>query len=197
MQFYLWLCILGGSYYGRIFSKYDDENLYFLVDVYDETHSNTKENESIWNGDAVQIAFDVLDTNSSSYDSDDYEICAALTEKGVKVWNHYSGSRNNSGARPPEWAEIVRNDENKTTRYLIKIPKSDITPFDTRRGSSISLDVALADSDLLEGRESAATICGTIISRKDTVPFIKWYLIGEQQPLTEGMDEIVKIFPLK
>lgn len=182
---------------GRVFSKYDENNLYFLVDVYDETHTNTKSDISIWDGDAVQIAFDILDTNSGAYDSDDYELCTALTSNGVKVWNHYAGDRNNTGARPSEWANVVRNDETKTTRYLIKIPKSDITPFETKAGNSISLDIALADSDLLENRESAATICGTIVSGKNTVPFIKWHLVGKQEALTVGMDEIEKIFPTK
>ena len=182
---------------GRVFSKYDDNNLYFLIDVYDETHSNTKDGVNIWDGDAVQIAFDVLDTNSGAYDGDDYEICAALTGSGVQVWNHFAGNRNNSGARPSEWAGIVRNNEQHTTRYLIKIPKSDITPFETRQGNSISLDIALADSDLLAGRESAASICGTITGRKDTIPFIKWYLIGTQEILKDGIEDVEKIFPIK
>ena len=182
---------------GRVFSKYDDDNLYFLIDVYDETHSNTKDGISIWDGDAVQIAFDVLDTDSGAYDSDDYELCAALTDKGVKVWTHFDGSRNNTGARPSEWAEIVRNDEQNTTRYVIKIPKSDMTPFDTKQGNSISLDIAIADSDLLAGRESAVSICGTITGRKDTKPFIKLYLVGEQEILTDGIEEIGALFPIK
>ena len=168
-----------------------------MVDVYDETHHNTKSDITIWDGDAVQIAFDVLDTNSGAYDGDDYELCTALTDKGVQVWNHHAGTRNNSGARPPEWASVIRNDENKTTRYLIKIPKTDITPFETKEGNSISLDIALADSDLLEGRESSASICGTITTGKNTVPFIKWHLVGLQKDLKEGMEEVEKIFPIK
>ena len=91
----------------------------------------------------------------------------------------------------------MRNDENKTTRYLIRIPKSDITPFDTKQGNSISLDIALADSDLLAGRESAASICGTITGRKDTKPFIKLYLIGAQEILTDGIEEMTALFPIK
>lgn len=182
---------------GRVFSKYDDNNLYFLIDVYDETHTNTKSDINIWDGDAVQIAFDVLDTNSGAYDGDDYELCAALTSDGIRVWNHHSGDRNNTGARPAEWASIIRDNENKTTRYLVKIPKSDITPFNPKFGNSISLDIAIADSDLLENRESSVTICGTIISGKNTVPFIKWHLVGEQATLTEGIEDIEKIFPTK
>ncbi|MEE1223962.1 MAG: sugar-binding protein, partial [Clostridia bacterium] len=42
----------------RMFSKYDDKYIYFMLDVYDETHSNTMENEAIWNGDCAQIAID-------------------------------------------------------------------------------------------------------------------------------------------
>lgn len=179
----------------RVFSKWDAENLYFLVDVYDETHSNMQTGSMIWDGDAVQIALDVLDTDSpEGYDGDDYEIAAALTTAGKELWCHFDGDRNNVGQRSAQLCGIVRDEGSKNTRYLICIPKGEITPFEMKQGAYFGMDIAVADSDLIATRESAISICGTITSGKYPERFINWHLIsGTEQP-TEGQTEIEEIF---
>lgn len=179
----------------RVFSKWDAENIYFLVDVYDETHSNMQTGGMIWDGDAVQIALDVLDTDSSNgYDSDDYEIAAALTTAGKELWCHFDGDRNNVGQRSPQLCGIVRDEESKNTRYLICILKGEISPFEIRRGAYFGMDIAIADSDLIATRESSISICGTITSGKYPDRFINWHLISAAERPTEGFAEIEKIF---
>ncbi len=162
----------------RMFSKYDNEYLYFMIDVYDETHMNAMTGESIWNGDCVQIAIDAGNNRSTSgYDGDDYEFASALTDFGQEIWCHADGSRKETGARDASWSKVVRDDNSRNTRYMIKIPISELPPLNASEGKFVNMDIAVADSDLLAIREDAISICGTITTGKRPDLFKSWYFI--------------------
>ncbi len=162
----------------RFFSKYDDKYIYFMLDVYDETHSNTMEGEAIWNGDCAQIAIDAGNNrNVDSYDGDDFEFAAARTSWTEQIWCHADGKRKETGARDAAWGKIVRNDAEFNTRYIVKVPISEMPPLSAASGKFVNMDIAVADSDLIAVREEAISICGTITNGKKPQLFKSWYFV--------------------
>lgn len=162
----------------RVFIRYDGENMYFLVDAYDETHMNGMKDSQIWNGDCIQIAIDAGNSKSASgYDGDDYEFAAALTDFGKMLWCHADGERKDTTKRPDDWLSVIRSNKDCNTRYVVKLPISEMPPMNASEGNFFGMDIAVADSDLLAVRESAISICGTITTAKRPDLFIPWYFI--------------------
>lgn len=166
----------------RVFIRYDEENMYFLVDVYDETQMNGMKDSQIWNGDCVQIAIDAGNSKSTNgYDGDDYEFAAALTDFGKMLWCHADGERKDTTKRSDDWLSVIRSNKDCNTRYVVKLPISEMPPMNASEGKFFGMDIAVADSDLLAVRESAISICGTITTAKRPDLFIPWYFIGESK----------------
>ena len=109
---------------GRLFMKWDKDNIYILADVYDDFYVQNNSGQALWNGDSIQFQFDTQNDKATSYKSDDLEIGYAWTEKGPDcfIWNSAAGEE--PGAGPSDSAKIVRRQDIGALRYFIKLPKS-------------------------------------------------------------------------
>lgn len=179
---------------GRIFTKWDDNYFYLLADIYDDYQNQMNHEGLIYDGDSLQLAFDTKNTKSGKYDSDDYEYGFALTQSGEESYSWQAAEGNSSGTQPPEWSRILRDDENKNTRYLIRIPKDALKPMDFSEGSVIGFNLAANDGNLLGPREGYVEITPGIASSKNTALFRDWVLSASEERTESGMAEISKVF---
>ncbi len=101
--------------------KYDDESIWFFIDVTDDVFVNNHSDDELWNGDSVQMGIADEGDNVSSY----CELTAALTPKGPQIYRHYTNNENNPvGLVTNMELAIVR--EGNHTRYEIRLPWSEV-----------------------------------------------------------------------
>lgn len=132
----------------RAFLKWDESNLYMLVDIFDDGFHNAQTGQGIWDGDSIQLSLDSKNNKSTAYDGDDYEFGFALGGLGKpEVWTWYSPIQNQHGA--VEWIDVVRDNNKKITRYLMAIPKSEIPTISLAEGNVIGLNVVVNEADAL------------------------------------------------
>lgn len=182
------------DYAARIFSKWDEENFYLMVDAYDMYHNQQNSLDQLYAGDSIQVAIDANNTKSSEYDEDDYEYGFALDNFGKLLsysWKAPEGKE--AGEKPTEWISILRNEETKNTRYFVKIPKEDVSPMQLKEGNVIGLNLLLNDANLLGNRDHAVEITDGINSRKDPSSYRSWKMVNSNEN-TASWERIAKIF---
>ena len=141
----------------RILKKWDKENLYLLVDVYDDVESVQYSGVNIWDGDCVQVSVDPLNDGSEDigngqrrgYRKDDFEIGFANTALGSEGYQ-WSGPDLCINATP-EWVNVSRDVENRLTRYFIALPANKFN-LKLEEGADVAFNVAVNEADVL-GRE--------------------------------------------
>ena len=137
---------------------WDEEGLLFRADVRDDEHRNTCDASQLWAEDSIQLAFRLVPGNVPDYyDEESVEIGAALTANGV-CKAVYCGKPDLDFQ-----ADIIRLEEEKITRYRIRIPWK-FTNLKTAPppGCVISWNFAVNDVDRKGGRkwlEPAPGIC--------------------------------------
>lgn len=132
----------------RMYTKWDQDNFYFIADVNDETFIQSFSKASVWNNDSIQVSWDTLnDKAESEYQSDDYEFGFSLTSAGNEVWAYFAGTQG-FGERPSEWLKVIRDNTKKITRYYACIPLDSLTPLKPAAGKKIGYNIAVNDADL-------------------------------------------------
>ncbi len=133
----------------RVFGKWDENYYYVLADVYDDNFVNTKEGESLWDGDSIQMGFDTKDWKLDSYTAGDlYEVGGAMTAKGEELYAWYTAETGEAGSRPAEWLKLVRDPTNNATRYLFRIPTSELKPMKMQKGYEFGFNICINDADM-------------------------------------------------
>lgn len=145
-----------GGYYTRMMSKWSDDYLYLLFDVFDWYHENAQVGANIWNGDSIQLAIDPLNDGGNEYKSDDFEFGFALTDYGKSVFAWKDAVTNKEEKKPEEWVNIIRDNENEHTRYMIKIPKAAVAPLSFKTGNVFGMDVLYNNSNVGTRNDYAA-----------------------------------------
>lgn len=138
----------------RAFVKWDDNDLYILADVYDERFLQEFNGTNMWQGDCIQLSIDPQNDGSAEgggYNSDDYELGFSYTALGDEFFAWTSPSQLQSGT--VDWFKVIRNDDLKITRYLIRLDKSILSNFSMDEGNVLGLNLAINDADIL-GREN-------------------------------------------
>lgn len=130
----------------RAYAQWDANYLYVLVRVNDDLHLNTqKPGNDIWNGDNIQISIDADHTRTTSYDDGDYEYGFSLLDSGQAnhAWKGDNAAFSNMSFK------IVRNDNEKTTNYLLKFPKAAVSPLQLTAGSQFGMNFVLNECDYI------------------------------------------------
>lgn len=133
----------------RSFLKWDEDYLYLLTEVYDDIQYQDYTGKQIWQGDSIQIALDCNNDKTDGYNEDDYEIGTAICSDGIGFWA-WAGTV--AEGNITDWINIVRDEEGKVTRYLMAMPKANISNLKLVNGGYIGLNIAVNDSDVF-GRE--------------------------------------------
>ena len=158
----------------KVLSKWNKDNLYFMVDVYDAVHNNSFTGVDMWQGDSVQIAIDTLidglaPNTTTGFREDDYEFGFALTPIGLETYVYY-GPGIKAGQIEAQMVKVIRNDELGLTRYLINVPGSYVSSINLNSGTCFGFNIAANDADILL-REGYSQYTSGICDRKDTSAF--------------------------
>ena len=130
----------------KMYTQWDSSALYILAVVYDDMQLNDKLGALIWNGDSIQLSIDTDHTKTGSYDSGDLELGFALTDSGLQnhAWTGESEAFNNMSY------SIIRNNDDNTTKYLLRIPKDALKSMKLESGYIFGMNVVLNDADTVE-----------------------------------------------
>ncbi len=161
---------------GKATIKYDDENLYFFIEVTDDIFVNNNVGENIWNGDSIQIGIaDEGAEASSAY----CELTVALTREGPQMYRHLANNSNNPvGTVKNCEMQIVR--EGYKTYYELAIPWSEVLTNPENAGPGYQPRFAfLINDDDGVGRNAYmeySQVLGAIGTHKNVAFFSDMYL---------------------
>lgn len=137
----------------RVLTKWDENYIYYMVDVFDDVHIQIYETYDIWAGDSVQISIDPNnDKNDNKYSTEDYEYGFTHSDKNGNESHAWTEAGRKGGVMPSEWTAMLRDNNLKLSRYLIKLPTSAVTPLKLQKGSKFGCNVVVNDADW-QGRE--------------------------------------------
>lgn len=131
--------------------KYDEENVWFFIDVTDDKFVNNEIDSMIWNGDGIQIG--ITDENiarGSKY----CELTVALTREGPQVYRHTTNVSSNPVGRVTD-CEVAIVREGNHIKYEIRLPWKQvlIDPSKVKAGYKPKFAFLLNEDDGL-GRNS-------------------------------------------
>ena len=155
----------------RLYAKWSAGDLYLLARVNDDKMLNDRVETEIWNGDSIQFSIDTTNSKTAFYDDGDYEFGLALTGAGMQhyVWTGASGGFNNMEYK------IIRNEQDRTTLYLIKIPADALSPMRFIQGYEFGMNVVLNDADSVS-REFFAELTDGTAYEKAPIYYHTWIL---------------------
>jgi len=106
---------------GKATAMYDEENIYFIIEIEDDVFVQNNTGEQIWNGDSIQIGLaDETVQSASAY----AELTVALTPEGPQMYRHLSNNADNpTGLVENCEIQIVRS--GTKTYYELRIPWSE------------------------------------------------------------------------
>jgi hypothetical protein len=151
---------------GRVLTKWDKDNIYLMCDVYDNYFAQQYTGAYIWNGDNVQLLFDTLNDKATTYQADDVEIGYALSSDGYEGYCWHSATGSDAGPRSTDNVKIIRSNDERLTRYLIKVPKEELNYSEITLDRELGLNVAFNDSDLGD-RETYVEFSEGLAGRKN------------------------------
>ena len=170
------------SFKGNV--KWDNSFLYLFLVVTDDIHHSAfpgGNSESLWQGDAVQLAVNMNKSASEGGQSSSTDLGFALHENGsIESYVWYPQSYQ---LRPSGWNRlflITRNDDAKTTTYDITIPWSVFSRNAERdlRNNKLGLSIMVCDSDGPDTGWTAFTYGGTSLIYKNYSSAMDLYLMG-------------------
>jgi len=102
--------------------QWDQDNLYIVVKVKDDQHTQQFANGDIWQGDSLQLGIDMSRKDGVSSKNVN-EMGFAVTNNGaVSKWRWRAPESVQSGQIPNVIADVSRDEEHKVTTYNLKIP---------------------------------------------------------------------------
>lgn len=169
--------LVGGTTSGADFSAYfktlwDEENLYLLVAVTDDSKIN--DSDAVWQDDAVEIYIDINNDKAGSYGADDYQVTLR--------WNDNTVHANNAIGT----IDFKILDTSSGYNLEVAFPWSSINASDMQSGDLLGFDVHVHDDDDGGDRDNK----------------ISWYTTEDnswQNPalfaIVQLTGEIVEVFP--
>lgn len=123
---------------GTMWVSNDGNSLIVRAEIIDDVHVPSPDAPNIWTKDSIQFAFAAPGASAAER----FEIGAGILSNGTEVVYGFAGV---TGVLPSARAEVVRDEESKTTSYTVTIPKSVIGLSET--ASVIDYSFLVNDSD--------------------------------------------------
>ncbi|HBE03437.1 MAG TPA: hypothetical protein DC049_13355 [Spirochaetia bacterium] len=148
------------SYHGekdlsaRYLYRWNQDGLYFAIEVSDDTHFVIPDAGKIYNGDSIQIFFDSFDNakweeNTGSFDNNDYAYTVCPELSAPRIFREVCPDYQISFLKPGEEKNIplaVMRSHGKTT-YEIFFPVKYIAPVSLQPGKSFGFAIIINDND--------------------------------------------------
>ncbi len=126
----------------RLSARWTAEGLFFGLEVQDDVHDNSHPPADLWQGDSVQLAFDVGRNGGLAYDStDDHEINFALSNDLPATFRY----RGPSGASDDFGLAVLRREGR--TSYEIRIGPTALPGLALAAGSLSNFSFLVNDAD--------------------------------------------------
>ena len=141
----------------KVWLGWDDQALYLAAEVIDDTFAQEGRDQTIWQGDCLQLAFRPGAPPSGSRYDRVTELGLALTPEGPQIWQWMPQERDAPGS-----TAAVANSDGRI-RYEAKIAWSDLAGIgpDPRAPIGFSMTVNESDGDQFGGwLEWAGGVCG-------------------------------------
>jgi len=123
---------IGGSWNGEddlsaaATVQWDQDNLYIVVKVKDDKHTQQFTNGDIWQGDSLQLGLD-LSRKDGANSKNVNELGFAVANNGtVSKWRWRAPENMQAGQVPNVVANVGRDDAQKVTTYDLKIPFAEL-----------------------------------------------------------------------
>jgi hypothetical protein len=100
----------------RFAARWSPGALYLAAEVTDDRHVNDRGDDSLWAGDSLQVAFDVLRDRGDRYDGNDHELTFALARGAPRAFRFHGPG----GVTATGTAAVVR--DGAVTRYEVALP---------------------------------------------------------------------------
>jgi MYXO-CTERM domain-containing protein len=122
--------------------RFAPEGLYLAFEVTDDTHDNSQADADLWQGDSIQLGFDVAQSGGASYDDvDDHEINFALVGGAARSFR-FKGP---SGADDSFSGAITRS--GSVTSYEIFLPAAALPGANFALGQVVGFSFLVNDAD--------------------------------------------------
>ncbi|MDW8361951.1 MAG: sugar-binding protein [Myxococcales bacterium] len=130
----------------RLRAAWTDEALLLGAIVTDDVHHEDPPDVPLWQGDSLQIAFDVALDGAADYDEDDHEITVASRAGSARL------SREHGPGGTAGIEASVRRDGRRTI-YEVRIDRSALEPWRAITGGRIGFSFLVNDDDGERGRD--------------------------------------------
>ncbi len=130
-----------------------DDKFQLVVETRDEVNNQPAEGGNMWQGDAVEFAFDI---EGKGLGASRIEFLAGKTGKGDEIFK--SANPSLVGDLPTEWTlpgmtvrtgriEVRLLPDRKETLYLIELPQTELYPFIPKQGQTIRFSLIVNEND--------------------------------------------------
>lgn len=129
--------------------QWDQDNLYIVVKVKDDQHTQQFSNGDIWQGDSLQLGLDLSRKDGAS-SKNVSEMGFAVTNSGaVSKWRWRAPENVQPGQMPNVVANVSRDENQKVTTYDLKIPFAELhgPGYVSNPNDPIGLTFLLNDND--------------------------------------------------
>ncbi|RAU98169.1 S-layer homology domain-containing protein [Paenibacillus sp. YN15] len=129
---------------GKIGLHWDEDKLYILAKIADDTHFYSGQDSDIWRYDSIQFA---LSAGVPGESSQWYEYGIAQTPAGPQIYRWRAPAGVSTGDVANGELRVTRDEESKYTLYQLALPWEELTPIQPDKDSVISISFAVNDND--------------------------------------------------
>ena len=124
----------------RAAARWSSRGFFFAFEVTDERHDNDRPDEQLWQGDSIQLAFDVDGAGGNGYAADDSEINFALARGGPRYF------RFQGAGGPADYGTMISRQGN-VTLYEVYVGHAALGMSAPQAGGQLRLSFLVNDAD--------------------------------------------------
>lgn len=128
---------------GKLWSTYDNNNLYLYARVHDDVFSQPNQGDAIWGGDSIQFA---VSAGMPGENLQWYEYGMALTPLGPELYRWMAPQGVDTGSIANPNLQVTRDETAKDTIYQLALPWSELAPIVPSDGI-LSLSILVNEND--------------------------------------------------